>query len=338
MNAYLGTTLLVLLIAPPQSAPYPPSAAIAEIRWAPVNDIVRHARGSDNWPLTWSDDDNLFTAYGDGWGFSPRAPRKLSMGFSTITGMPGDFRGHNVRSASGEDVGDGAKGRKASGLLMVDGVLYVLVRNVANSQLGWSTDRGNTWTWSDWKFTTSFGYPTFLNFGKNYAGARDDFVYIYSSDADSAYAAADRMVLARVDRRQLSNRSAYQFFVGTDGGGKPIWTGDLDRRGAVFSHPRQCYRGGITFNAGLQRYMWCQIHPDSKDDRGPRFQGGFGIYDAPEPWGPWTTVYFTPSWDVGPGETASFPTKWMSQDGRTVHLVFSGDDCFSVRKATLSTH
>ncbi len=41
-------------------------------------------------------------------------------------------------------------------------------------------------------------------------------------------------------------------------------------------------------------------------------------------------------WDVGPGETASFPTKWMSADGKTVHLVFSGDDCFSVRKATLA--
>jgi hypothetical protein len=25
----------------------------------------------------------------------------------------------------------------------------------------------------------------------------------------------------------------------------------------------------------------------------------------------------------------------MSDDGRTVHLVFSGDDCFSVRKGTL---
>jgi hypothetical protein len=25
----------------------------------------------------------------------------------------------------------------------------------------------------------------------------------------------------------------------------------------------------------------------------------------------------------------------MSADGRTVHLVFSGDDCFSVRRATL---
>jgi hypothetical protein len=67
-----------------------------------------------------------------------------------------------------------------------------------------------------------------------------------------------------------------------------------------------------------------------------RFQGGFGIYDAPEPWGPWTTVFYTPAWDVGPGETNSFPTKWISADGRTAHLVFSGDDSFSVRQVTFS--
>jgi hypothetical protein len=46
-------------------------------------------------------------------------------------------------------------------------------------------------------------------------------------------------------------------------------------------------------------------------------------------------VYFTSEWDTGPGETGSFPTKWMSGDGRTCHLVFSGNDCFSVRKAEL---
>jgi CubicO group peptidase (beta-lactamase class C family) len=27
----------------------------------------------------------------------------------------------------------------------------------------------------------------------------------------------------------------------------------------------------------------------------------------PEPWGPWRTVFFTNEWDVGPGETSSFP-------------------------------
>jgi hypothetical protein len=46
-------------------------------------------------------------------------------------------------------------------------------------------------------------------------------------------------------------------------------------------------------------------------------------------------VYYTEEWDVGPGETSHFPTMWMSPDGRTAWLLFSGDDCFSLRKATL---
>ena len=40
---------------------------------------------------------------------------------------------------------------------------------------------------------------------------------------------------------------------------------------------------------------------------------------------------------MGPGDTASFPTKWMSTDGTALTLVFSGDDSFSVRRATFTT-
>ena len=40
-------------------------------------------------------------------------------------------------------------------------------------------------------------------------------------------------------------------------------------------------------------------------------------------------------WDTGPGETMSIPTKWISPDGLTIHLVFSGEDCFSVRQGKL---
>lgn len=36
------------------------------------------------------------------------------------------------------------------------------------------------------------------HFGQNYAGARDNFIYVYSQDNDSAYKQADRMVLARI--------------------------------------------------------------------------------------------------------------------------------------------
>jgi hypothetical protein len=263
--------------------------------------------------------------------------KKLSMGFAKIVGDPDDFRGVNVRSPTGETIGQGADGKKASGMLMVDGVLYLWVRNAGNSQLAWSTDRGETWTWSDWKFTTSFGCPTFLNFGKNYQGARDDYVYVYSPDFDSAYQPAGRMVLARVVKNRIKDRDAYEFFASMNEQRSPEWTKDIQQRGAVFTHKGRCYRSGISYIAGLNRYLWCQIHPDSNHADGPRFQGGFGIYESPEPWGPWSTVFYTNAWDVGPGETSSFPTKWMSPDGRTVHLVFSGDDHFSVRRATLTT-
>ena len=56
----------------------------------------------------------------------------------------------------------------------------------------------------------------------------------------------------------------------------------------------------------------------------------------PEPWGPWTTAFFAETWDVGPGETAGIPTKWIDPDGLGLRLLFSGNDCFSVRRATLS--
>ncbi len=316
-------------------APYPASTAIRDIEWAPLETVVRRAEGSDNWPLTWADDGNMYAAYGDGRGFEPRAESKLSLGIARISGGPEDFTGLNVRSDTGERLGDGAAGAKASGMLCVDGVLYMLVRNVHNAQLTWSRGHGQSWQWAGWKFETSFGAPTFLNYGRDYSGARDGFVYIYSPDSDSAYEPSDRMVLARVPQDRIAHRASYEFFGGLDAGGQPRWTADIHDRQAVFVHPGACFRSGISYNAGLKRYLWCQVLPFSEDERGPRFQGGFGVYEAPEPWGPWRTAYYTEAWDIGPGESSHFPAKWMSEDGHTCYLVFSGQDFFSVRRATL---
>ena len=188
-----------------------------------------------------------------------------------------------------------------------------------------------TWTWCAWRFETSFGCPTFLNFGKDYAGSRDDYVYVYSPDGDSAYRAADRMVLAQGAEGADHRPGGLRVLQGTGRVRDADLDPDIAGRRAVFDHPGGCYRSAISYDAGLKRYLWCQTLPGGD----ARFRGGFGIYDAPEPWGPWTTVFFTEDWDVGPGETCSFPTKWMSADGKTMHLVFSGDDCFSVRRAEL---
>jgi CubicO group peptidase (beta-lactamase class C family) len=329
LNVHLFEPLLEAVTG---RAPYPPSPVIAGLQWAERDAIVRTARGSDNWPLTWADDDHLYTAYGDGPGFDPAKRDKLSLGLARVAGHPPQVTGINVRAPTLEQRGDGSAGLKASGLLMVDGVLYLWARNAGNARLAWSHDHGRTWTWSDWTFTTSFGAPTFLNFGKNYAGARDGYVYVYSHDHDSAYQPANRMVLARVPKDRIQQRAAYEFLEAVDPRRGPVWTADIAERGAVFTHPGRCGRSGISYNAALGRYLWSQTLPAPD----PRFEGGLGIYDAPEPWGPWTTVFYTDTWDVGPGETSSFPTKWMSGDGRRLFLVFSGDDHFAVRQATLT--
>jgi len=316
-------------------APYPHSEVITSLAWAPASAVVRKATGSDNWPITWADDDNLYTAYGDGWGFEPKMPNKLSMGFAKVIGPATDFAGVNVRSPD-EQYGDGASGKKGCGMLMVDGILYMWVRNANNSgqqcELWWSTDYAQNWTKSDWKFE-EFGYPTFINFGKNYAGAPDNYVYTVSHDNPSAYEAADRFILMRVPKDKITQKDSYEFFKQLAGDVKAVWTSDINQRGAVFTFQGRCRRSGISYNAGIGRYLWWQMISNGDHRSG----GGFGVYDAPNPWGPWRAAYFIDKWDMGVGETGSFPVKWMSGDGKTIYLVFSGNDAFSVRKATLTT-
>ncbi|RLI06173.1 hypothetical protein DRO22_01800 [Candidatus Bathyarchaeota archaeon] len=38
---------------------------------------------------------------------------------------------------------------------------------------------------------------------------------------------------------------------------------------------------------------------------------------------------------LAPGETGSFPSKWIGPDGKTLYLAFSGNDNFSLRKVAL---
>lgn len=334
-EAYRRYVFEPLLDALTDGPPYPLSRALLRLDWAPPESVVRRGHDSDCWPLTWADDDRQYTAYGDGRGFEPGVPTKLSLGLAWLDGGPADFVGTNLRAPQAEARGDGRRGRKPSGLLCVQGVLYLLVRNADHAQLGWSSDHGATWTWADWRFDTSFGCPTILNFGRDYAGARDDYVYLYSPDSDTAYDPADRLVLARVPRTRLRTRTAYEFLAGLDAAGQPRWSTEIARRGAVFSHPRRCWRVGVTYDAGLRRYLLVQVLPESRHRDGPRFQGGLGVYEAPEPWGPWSTLYFTNDWDLGPGESGSFPTRWMSRDGCSLALACSSEDALTVRRAKM---
>ena len=318
--------------------PNPRSQFILGVDWAPVETIRREAWDSDTWPVTWADDDNIYCSWADGRGFSEgQTPEKMSLGFAKVSGDPENFVGRNIRSETGEDMGNGSAGKKGSGILSVDGVLYLWARNAnrrgEQSQLAWSQDHARTWTWADWTFER-LGVCTFLNFGKDYAGARDKYVYVYSPDHPSAYIGSNRLVLARVEKGHIPDKDAYEFYAGLSASNEPSWSGDFADAAAVFTHAGRCSRTSVHYNAPLGRYILWQQLTNAPYSSETRFGGGFAMHEAVEPWGPWRTFYYSEHWDTGPGETAGVPTKWISEDGRRFHLVFSGEDYFSLRKGT----
>jgi CubicO group peptidase (beta-lactamase class C family) len=308
-----------------ERAPYPPSPVIHGAVFG--SEIRRSAIDSDNWPLTWGDDDAQYTSYGDGFGFEPYVESKLGMGFARIIGGSVDYRGVNLRS-DGERTGGGARSPKASGILMLKGVLYLWVRNVGNSQLWWSQDHGKTWK-SGFKMDAGFGSPAFLNFGPDYAGARDGFVYTYSQEGPAAYESDNGVVLARVPKGLIRERGAWEFYVGTDLAGHAQWTPEVAKQRPVFVYPANCNRVDVVYDAGLGRYLMALGYDHA---------GGWGLFDAPEPWGPWTTVLHR-QWDVPDTHGYRLPAKWISADGLKLTLVFSGlkpNDAFCTRTLTLS--
>ena len=104
--------------------------------------------------------------------------------------------------------------------------------------------------------------------------------------------------LARVPNDHIREREAYEFFQRLDAAGKPIWTKDITTRGPVFRFPGHCQRVDAVYNPLLKRYLLAL---------GYNHKGGWGIYDAPEPWGPWTTAFHTDYWVSGWNARLSAP-------------------------------
>jgi hypothetical protein len=323
--------------SPVARAPYPPSPIIKTLT---IHSQRQSIGDGDNWPITWGNDDRQYTAYCDGEGFGGGSGRG-SMGLAVIAGSPPDITGENLASPSAHKTGGGASGRKASGLLMVDGVLYMWARNLnkdgTGSSLAWSEDRGKTWTWAAWSLP-ELGYPVWLNAGRNYSAAQDAYVYLYSPDTPSAYKTSDHMILARAARSEIRQKPSYRFFAGLDEEGKPRWSGSFEQRKPVFADPGHCYRPDVVYNPAINRYILCTATSGSIRWAGTDAKY-LGIFDAPTPWGPWTAVKCIDGWG---GKENRFqpriPGKWISNDGKSFYLLYScfpeGPYKFNLQKCT----
>jgi hypothetical protein len=242
---------------------------------------------------------------------------------------------------------------KTTGIAFVDGVLYATVNledgtwpNV-NHVLAWSTNQAATWTKAEWLFPRgegNFQPAKFITFGRDYSGAPErlaGYVYICGPRQSNDRGSGNRLYLARVLRNKLSERAAYEFFHRIDTTGTPVWAADSSQAEPIFADPNGVTPGSVTYVPALKRFLLTCFHV------GP---SQLGVFDAPNPWGPWTTIAYYEDWGkMGPegeGLTCGFPQKWMSPDGLTLWSVFSvyGDgakkginahDRFNLVKATL---
>ena len=215
------------------------------------------SRPGDNWPVTWSADDNLYTFLADGYGFTPFT-QEYSRYPCKITGSPysNNIRGYDISTNSvGKGTGGDVKGKKVSGLISIPDpsnssgtILLAWVRNINQSggaSMMYSRDFGANWTWA-WgdpdktpdAVIPELGHPSWMQAGKNNSAAQDGYLYFYSQDQPKAYLLADNVILGRVSINSILDKSEYQYFNGTEE--NPSWSPGIHSRKSGFSAEKQC--------------------------------------------------------------------------------------------------
>jgi hypothetical protein len=354
-GAQLHSFLVLALFLGPSFAAesvYPPSDVITDIVFdmstlkniAPRNGAS--APESDNWAITWSGNDHQYTVFGDGRGFSTFDAIRASNGVARIEGSKDNYSAFDIFKTGGKSSGWNGK---SLGILALGTDLYMF-RNGTGSEAGafeqtelyHSKDNGFNWDytgvrWLRTEFSDNGGFfsPTFLQFGKGYTGARDNYVYIYANEITSSAGPKNwnvqkpgKISLLRVPKGSLSDKSTYEYFSGLDTNSNPTWSpSSSDRKPAFSDDTNGIMRTSVSYNAGLGRYILTtqQVSRHQADDY------HIGVYEAAEPWGPWRTVLLNNPNKVGPGlnngiKTVywNFSNKWLSSDGKNFVMVYTG--------------
>ncbi len=318
-----------------ETSPYPQSNFITGItyNWASHKSL---APGSDGWATTWADDGNLYSIWGNGGGFGgTNVNGRVSLGVARIEGQGSTYTGYNVYGGFNAENPSNIDG-KSRGIICIDSVLYMLVGpgsypdEFNESRLYKSTDHAATWLRNDsWAFLKSEGIimPGFLQFGKNFTNALDDYIYIYAQRyIDDISQIPGKIDLIRVQINQIMNRASYTFFAGFNESGYPLWASDINLRQPVFEDPNGVGRGlgvNVTFDPGLNRYILIVEH-------GNFAEGNMGIFESPNPWGLWKTVAYENGFGAGHIQQTSYywniSPKWISTDGQHFVLTFTGSN------------
>jgi len=322
----------------------PKSTIIRDFEWIgeripyPETDIK-----GDTYPMTWADDGEIYTSAGDPqWGET-----KDGLDVEMFSGGPTDYKITKVNNMN-DYRGYGGNGPKPSGMICVNGVLYLAFQNLRRMQqppFSLTSQHGSDahivyadrnvsgfygvgqWIPSIGNIASpmfpghKFGGPAFVNFGQNNANARDEYVYAVSSDQ---WDNGSNLRLGRVPADSIVRREAWEWVCAFAPSGEPAWSHDLNESIPVLSLHRWLSIPEMVYLAGIRRYLFLtwRLHKDFAPEEGTDLI----ILEAPEPWGPFSLVHVEEYWqgkEFNP-YCPRIPLKWMDADGTKGWMQFSG--------------
>jgi hypothetical protein len=117
----------------------------------------------------------------------------------------------------------------------------------------------------------------------------------------------------------MNDASKYEFYAGTDPSGKPVWTSDFKKIKPLLEWNNNMGCVTMTYNAPLKKYLMCVTDGGNTCAKMNTY-----ILESNEITGPQKLVTYLKDF----GEQAYFvnmPSKFISPDGRTAWLWYSGN-------------
>lgn len=332
----------------------------------------------DDFPMTWAADDRQYAAMQDGTAWmDPDA--QYNSRLLAVSGGPEEAAFEDVPGYPDliDVVGVERQRARYYGFttLALDGCFYQYLStldrpfNLADwsqpshwfgAKLIYSDDSGVTWrnqdgstpvVWETWDERSrenmvffdepgeAFSTLAILQMGRNYEHNRDGYVYVYGPNGN-VDGVMNELVMYRVPKDRILDRSAYEFFAGRRPDGGADWSGDIEARSPVCTFPRgwvntrgplvvESWVPSVVYNAPLDQYLmtaWGQGCGDDGSWFGAPSYLGFWVADTP--WGPWSQIHEETAWLPG-GDSAAraympgIPPKWIAADGESFWLVWT---------------
>ena len=326
----------------------------------------------DNWHMTWADDDRQYVSLCDGCGFSGMPSNEYNSRAYAMNGDPPEVTFEYLPGYPDliNTWGTPDSSRYYNfGILALHGRIYQFLSTpnhpfhepeprFVGAKLIYSPDNGKSWLnqdgsapvrWERWEQRSrdnmiffcepddAFSLLTVLQMGRNYSHNRDGFVYLYSPNGNTE-GTMNQLVMCRVPKDRILDRSSYEFFADRKSDGSARWVKDIDERAVVYTFPAgwvntkvhpYAWHPSVAYNAPLGLYMMMNwgtgCGPDGMWFGKPSY---LGFWIASEPEGPWTQIHEETEWTPAGDRNArayqpQIAPKWIANDGKSFWLVWT---------------